>query len=114
MAKIFLSVPVLEKPELKMLYSTYQAMLSCAEHQVRIYFNENDSLISRVRNVHMSVFLNEYPECDYFCSIDSDLEIVNAYQTNNIFTKKYFVRHSRKHRRYQTTAANVNRVKMSA
>jgi hypothetical protein len=87
MAKIFLSVPVLDRPELKMLYSAYQAMLSCREHQVRIYFNENDSLISRVRNVHLSVFLNEYTDCDYFISIDSDLEILNAYSTNNIFTK---------------------------
>lgn len=87
MAKIFLSVPVLSQPELKMLYSTYQAMLSCGEHQVRIYFNENDSLISRVRNVHFSVFLDEFTDCDYFVSLDSDIEIVNAYHTNNIFTK---------------------------
>jgi hypothetical protein len=35
----------------------------------------------------MSVFLNEYPDYDYFCSIDSDIEIVNCYATNNIFTK---------------------------
>lgn len=87
MAKIFLSVPVLEKPELRMFYNTYQAILSCREHQVRIYFNENDSLISRVRNVHMSTFLNDYPEYDYFMSIDSDLEIMNVYPSNNIFTK---------------------------
>jgi len=84
---IFLSIPVLDRPELKMMYSMYQAMLSCGEHNVRIYFNENDSLISRVRNVHMSTFLNDYPECDYFMSIDSDLEIVNAFQSNNIFSK---------------------------
>jgi len=87
MAKIFLSVPVLDKPELKMLYSTYQAMLSCGEHQVRIYFNENDSLISRVRNVHISAFLDDFQECDYFFSIDSDLEVVNAFNTNNLFSK---------------------------
>ncbi|MFA7219870.1 MAG: hypothetical protein WC119_05150 [Synergistaceae bacterium] len=87
MAKIFLSVPILDKPELKMIYSAYQSILSCKEHQVRIYFNENDSLISRVRNVHMSTFLNEFPDCEYFISIDSDLEIINAYTTNNIFTK---------------------------
>jgi len=87
MSKIFLSVPILGKPELKMMYSTYQAMLSCREHQVRIYFNENDSLISRVRNVHLSAFINDYPECEYFVSIDSDLEIVNAFSSNNLFTK---------------------------
>jgi len=87
MANIFLSVPILGKPELKMIYSMYQAILSSGKHQVRVYFNENDSLISRVRNVHMSVFLNEFPECDYFMSIDSDLEIVNCYPNNNIFNK---------------------------
>jgi len=87
MAKVFLSVPVLDKPELKMLYSTYQAMLTSREHQVRIYFNENDSLISRVRNVHMSTFLDDFPECEYFVSIDSDLEVLNAFVTNNLFTK---------------------------
>lgn len=87
MAKIFLSVPVLDKPELQMMYSSYQAMLSCKEHQVRVYFNENDSLISRVRNVHISAFLNEYTDCEYFVSIDSDLEIVNCHPSNNIFSK---------------------------
>lgn len=87
MANIFVSVPILEKPEFKMLHSLYQSVLTSGKHQVRIYVNENDSLISRVRNVHMSVFLNEFPECDYFCSIDSDIEIVNCFSTNNIFNK---------------------------
>jgi len=87
MAKIFLSVPILHKPCLPMIYSMYQAILSCPEHKVRVYFNQQDSLISRVRNVHMSVFLNEFPECDYFMSLDSDIEVVNAYPNNNIFTK---------------------------
>jgi hypothetical protein len=85
MAKIFLSVPVLNRPELNMMYSMYQAILS--PHTVRVYFNENDSLISRVRNVHMSVFLNEYPDYDYFMSLDSDLEIMNVYPYNNLFSK---------------------------
>jgi len=84
---IFLSVPILDRPEFKMIYSMYQAILSCKEHKVRLFVNENDSLISRVRNVHMSLFLEEFKECDYFMSIDSDLEIVNCYSTNNIFTK---------------------------
>jgi len=87
MAKIFLSVPILEKPDFKMIYSTYQSILSCREHQVRLYVNENDSLISRVRNVHLSTFLNDYPDYEYFCSIDSDIEIVNCFSTNNIFSK---------------------------
>lgn len=87
MANVFLSIPILEKPEFKMIYSTWSAILSCPEHRVRIFANENDSLISRVRNVHISLFLHEYPECDYFISIDSDLEIVNAFNTNNIISK---------------------------
>lgn len=87
MARIFLSVPILGKPCLQMIYSMYQAILSCPEHKVRVYFNQNDSLISRVRNVHMSVFLNEFAECDYFMSLDSDIEIVNSYPNNNIFSK---------------------------
>jgi hypothetical protein len=87
MANIFLSVPILGKPELKMIYNMYQAILSCPKHRVRVYYNENDSLISRVRNVHLSAFYNDYPECDYYMSIDSDIEVVNAYVTNNIFDK---------------------------
>lgn len=87
MAKIFLSVPVLDKPELKMMYSMYQAIFSCPEHQVRLYVNENDSLISRVRNCHISVFLNEFTDYDYFFSLDSDIEIINCYRSNNIFKK---------------------------
>lgn len=84
---IFLSVPILDKPEHIMQHSMYQAILSCKEHKVRLFTNLGDSLISRVRNVHISLFLNEFKECDYFMSIDSDLEIVNCYNTNNIFTK---------------------------
>ena len=87
MANIFLSVPILDKPEYRMIHSMYQSILSCREHKVRIFVNENDSLISRVRNVHLSLFYHEYPECDYFMSLDSDLEIVNCYTTNNIFSK---------------------------
>jgi len=87
MANIFLSVPILGKPELKMIYSTYKSILSCPQHHVRLYFNENDSLISRVRNTHISTFLHDFPECDYFMSLDSDLEIVNSYPSDNIFTR---------------------------
>ena len=87
MATIFLSVPILGKPELKMIHSLYQAILTCGDHEVRLLFNENDSLISRVRNAHISMFLDQYTEADYFMSIDSDLEILNCFPTNNIFSK---------------------------
>jgi len=87
MAQIFLSIPIMDKPELKMIYTLYRAISSSGKHQVRLFFNENDSLISRIRNVHMSEFYHHYPECDYFMSIDSDLEIVNSFSDNNIFNK---------------------------
>jgi len=87
MAKIFLSVPILGKPELKMMYGMYKTILSSGEHEVRLYYNENDSLISRVRNVHISAFLDEFQDCDYFMSLDSDLEIVNCYHNNNLINK---------------------------
>lgn len=87
MANIFVSVPILDRPELKMIQSLYQAALSTKNHRARMYFNENDSLISRVRNVHISEFLNTYKECEYFISLDSDIEILNSYTDNNIFDK---------------------------
>ena len=87
MAKIFLSVPILDRPELNFMYSMYQAILCCPQHKIRVYFNHNDSLISRVRNVHMSTFLHDFPDCDYFMSLDSDIEVVNCYPNNNIFSK---------------------------
>ena len=65
MANIFLSIPILDKPEYRMIHSVYQAILSCREHRVRIFVNENDSLISRVRNVHMSLFYHEYKRILY-------------------------------------------------
>jgi len=87
MSKIFLSMPILGKPCLQSIYSMYQAILTCREHQVRVYFNSNDSLIQRVRNCHISEFLFKYTECDYFMSLDSDIEIMNCYPNNNIFNK---------------------------
>ena len=87
MARIFVSCPILDRPEFRMIDSVYQAIASCKEHQIRIYVHENDSLISRVRNSHLSVFMNDAKDFDYFISFDSDIEIINRYQHNNIFTK---------------------------
>lgn len=87
MANILVSVPILDKPELKMIQSLFNAALSSKGNKIRFLFNENDSLISRVRNVHISKFINEYPEMEYFISIDSDLEIMNSHPGNNIFDK---------------------------
>lgn len=87
MAKIFVSLPVLGRPHLKMIQSLYSAIHSCKEHEITIYSTENDSLISRARNVHISEFMDKYTDYDYFVSIDSDLEIVNKFSSNNIFTK---------------------------
>ena len=94
MAKILVSYPVLGRPNLRSMQSLYSAIHSCKEHDITIHSSENDSMISRVRNVHLSTFINEYTDYDYFVSIDSDLEIVNRFWNNNIFTK--LVSHDRK------------------
>jgi hypothetical protein len=86
MAKIFLSLPVAGRPELKTMYSLFSSMLT-SKHEVKLYSTENDSLISRVRNTHVSVFLEEHKDYDYFFSLDSDLEIVNCQHSDNIFDK---------------------------
>ena len=35
----------------------------------------------------MSVFLHEFTDCDYFMSLDSDIEVGNVFPSNNIFNK---------------------------
>jgi hypothetical protein len=52
-----------------------------------LLFNQNDSLISRARNTHATSFLDDYPDYDYFFSIDSDIEIINCFRGDNIFDK---------------------------
>jgi hypothetical protein len=84
--KILLSMPVADKPELKTLFSLYQAVATCG-YEVKIYATEGDSLISRVRNSHITVFYDEFKDFDYFVSIDSDLEIINKNPNDNIFKK---------------------------
>lgn len=86
MAKIFLSVPVMDRPELGFIQSMQSACMN-SKHQVFTVFHKQDSLISRARNIHISKFLYEYTDMDYFVSLDSDIEIVNQYKTNNIFDK---------------------------
>lgn len=86
MAKIFLSMPVSDRPELKTMYSLFSSILT-TKHKVTLHSTENDSLISRVRNSHVSVFLEDYKDHDYFFSLDSDLEIINCQLNNNIFDK---------------------------
>jgi len=86
MANIFLSIPVLDKPELSFMYSMFKAATS-TRHNVKICYHERDSLISRARNVAISTFYNQNPEADYFISLDSDLNIRNCHPNNNIFDK---------------------------
>lgn len=86
MSNIFLSIPVLSYAELNSVQSVYKAILT-SNHAVRIYWNLNDSLISRVRCTHISAFYYDFPETEYFISIDADIEILNVYKTNNIFNK---------------------------
>lgn len=81
MAKIFLSMPVAGNPELQTMCSLFLS-IATSKHQVLLHTTENDSLISRIRNSHISIFWNEYKDCDYFFSLDSDLEIVDAHKIN--------------------------------
>lgn len=85
MAKIFLSMPVSGRPELQTMCSLFSSMVT-SKHQVILHSTENDSLISRIRNSHISTFWDDYKDCDYFFSLDSDLEIIDAHK-NNIFDK---------------------------
>jgi len=84
--KIFLSIPISNRPELRMFFGVQKA-ISTSKHEILLYATEGDSLISRARNNHISIFLNKYKDCDYFFSLDSDLEIENISKENNIFDK---------------------------
>lgn len=84
--KIFLSVPIASRPELKMFFSLQKA-IHTSKHEILLYATEGESLISRARNNHISLFLNKYKDCDYFFSLDSDLETENISKENNIFDK---------------------------
>jgi len=84
MASIFLSVPVHERPEMACMMALFKAMTTTS-HKVVFQQLEGDSLISRARNVHISVFLES--KCDWFCSIDSDLDIVNCFRGDNFFDR---------------------------
>lgn len=86
MANIFLSIPVMDKPELRMIRSLYTAIQN-SNHKVYTCFSENESLIQRARNSHISTFLNDFTDFQYFMSIDSDIEILNCSKENNIFNK---------------------------
>lgn len=87
MAKVFVSVPIMDKPETKFIISLYSAILSSRFHKIRIYTTEQDSLISRVRNAHISAFYDEYKDFDYFVSFDSDICLINSVRDNNIFDR---------------------------
>jgi len=84
--KIFLSYPVYGQMQSHAIISLYKAM-STAGHAVHISFSQGDSMVTRVRNGAISTFLYEATDCDYYMSIDSDLEIQNIYPSNNIFNK---------------------------
>ncbi len=87
MAKILVSVPVMDKPEMEMITSLYSAKATCRDHKAYFLFSKGEPLISRARNTHISMFLHQYKDFDYFMSIDSDLEILNCHASNNIFSK---------------------------
>jgi hypothetical protein len=81
MSKIFLSVPILDRPMWQSISSITQSILS-SKHQVQLCCTVGDSLISRARSFDLSRFVES--ECDFFMSIDSDIEVEPQ---DNIFDK---------------------------
>lgn len=86
MSNIFCALPILDKPEWRSVATLYDSIFS-SKHKIIPNVLESDSLISRVRNNQISIFLQDFKQCEYFFCLDSDLEIINKYQTNNIFNK---------------------------
>lgn len=79
--KVFLSYPVMDRCEQRSLSSVYRMASTCQTASVQISCLEGDSLISRVRNVAITMFMES--SADYFMSVDSDLEIMNTLADNN-------------------------------
>ena len=79
--KVFLSYPVMDRCEQRSLSSVYRMASTCQTASVQVSCLEGDSLISRVRNVAITMFLES--NCDYFMSVDSDLDIMNVLPDNN-------------------------------
>jgi hypothetical protein len=79
--KVFLSYPVMDRCEQRSLSSVYRMASTCQTASVQVSCLEGDSLISRVRNVAITMFMDS--GADYFMSVDSDLDIMNILPDNN-------------------------------
>ena len=86
MAKIFVMIPVLGRPEMNFMLSLFSAIES-SSHTINICVEQGDSLLPRVRNVQMTAFLDKYKEYDYCAILDSDLEIMDCTKESNLFDK---------------------------
>ena len=82
---IFLSIPIMDRPEAAFMDSLYQAMLSCSGFRFYRMRTEGDSLLERVRNQDISLFMES--DCEWFVVLDSDLIIHHCTRDDNLFNK---------------------------
>ena len=80
--KIFVSVCVADKPELRFMHSFHMALLT-SQHAIMPYFEEKCSGLAYLRNKHISAFLAT--DCSHFCSLDADLVLYNCQKGDNVF-----------------------------
>jgi len=62
--------------------SMYRAIGTSQRCEVRLHVTQGDALLSRVRNLHVTEFL-ERPDCGWLACLDSDIEVSNASQSDN-------------------------------
>lgn len=86
MAKIFLSMPILDRPEMDCINSMISASHE-SKHDVHLNTMQNNAVISYVRNHDISLFINRFEEYDYFATLDSDLIVNNWRKGDNYFDK---------------------------
>lgn len=87
MSKIFASVCIYDRPE-AMFDITFEAARNNSQHKVVVYHEIGCSSLVLVRNRHVARFLTDpkYRDCEYFCSLDSDLVLHNnGGGDNNLF-----------------------------
>lgn len=78
MSKIFASVCIYDRPE-AMFDITFESARKNSQHQIVVYHEIGCSSLVLVRNRHIARFLQDpqYADCEYFCSLDSDLVLHN-------------------------------------
>lgn len=81
---VFLSYPVHNTPMMKSVLSVFNAISSSRYCQVKFTCIQGDSFIQRVRNEAVTEFVGQI-DFDYFCTIDSDITLLNSHPDDNLF-----------------------------